>query len=250
VSKSCNDYQTWLDRYLRDELDETRRRELRAHLTGCGFCRDALEYHRSLDSQMEAPAQAPGSLRSRIGAKVASASKRPWLERLSGDPTMKRTLISTLGALGALIAVVSLFPGSARASVPPAVKAFRSMKTAVKQTKDVFLYSVDLATVNGHSLARIHREPLREQRLILDGEGAERREALDFIVRDEQVYTITFGPNENVLVLVPKVDPKKRFEVVVDPVSKLPKKSAYYRVTKGKTAKLAEVRFDFKSKRD
>ncbi|AIE84676.1 anti-sigma factor family protein [Fimbriimonas ginsengisoli] len=231
MSKSCNGYEKWLDRYQTGELEPEIRQSLESHLAACEACRQALEFRRRLTSQLAAEVAVPISLRSRVTDKIDRPAPRTWLERTLGDPKLKKTLLSTFGALAALIVGASLFPGSAEASPSP-IDVFRAMHDAVQKKIDhdvVISYAPDYKIVlDGKSIATRPNETV-----VLDARGASK-----VLKKGEKSFkTIRFGDNKNFLVLVDRASPDKTYKVEVDPVSKLPKECWVYLAGKGKDGK-------------
>src|SRR5262249_44107272 len=113
----CETVQELLSRYLTDELPSGQKASVKEHLSDCVACREALAFHRSLQSQLDVALQEPLSLHQRMMEK-AGASKPTLMTRLLGDTLMKRILISSTAVTALVAATVLIAPRAAMASTP------------------------------------------------------------------------------------------------------------------------------------
>lgn len=221
---NCEECQSLLVRYTREELNPTKLAAVKRHLLDCGPCRAELVFHRSLDAQLQAQMNLPDSLLRKVESRIARTPTRPTLRtRLLGDPTMKRILVSS-SALAAMFATALLFT-STTAKADSALSLFKSMKSslayAARSGEVTFTASVDGkggVTVSGK----------------LDGVDL----PTDFpmhvsVIRTGEVYditvnaelspanfsSITYGNDDTTLRLVPKGHDDQKIEVGVEPTN-------------------------------
>jgi hypothetical protein len=224
----CEAAQALIARYLRDELTPQQHAVVADHVSDCAECREALAFHRSVESRLDAMHQPPSRLQSRVNEKIAAIESRPaWLTRVFGDPTMKKILISSTAATALLAAFLVMAPRSANASTP--LEKFNSMRAALagavkngELTLNVTTDGKGVVTVTGtlDGAPLPAGFPLQVESTI-DGKVVDVEVTAD--LSPENYSTIKYGKNENTLVLVPKANPKTKSEIVLDPKSMRPK---------------------------
>jgi hypothetical protein len=222
----CEAVQESISRYLTDELPGAVSASVKDHLADCASCRDALAFHRSLQSRMDAPMQAPRSLEQGVAKKSAATAPTAWLTRILGDPTMKKILISSTAVTALLAAVLVLTPSNANASTP--VEKFNKMRAAItKAMKNGELVLDVTADAEGKVtvVGTLDGAPLPQDFPLYVGVTRDGN-MLDVDVTSDidsgNYSAIRFGKNQNTLVLVPKNNPKALTEIVLDPKSNRP----------------------------
>lgn len=223
----CEDVQTLLSRYLREELKPKQHAEVAAHVAECPECREALAFHRSLESRLDAVVQPPPSMRSRVFTQIATPPTRPaLLDRILGDPTMKKILISSAAVTALVAGALLLAPRAANASTP--VETLKSMRAALAQAANDGQLTLNLTsdadgnvTVSG----MLNGAPLPKDFPLVfhttrEGDILDITVTADFAPADYK--SITYGKDTNTLEIVPKASPNKRFEIELDPKSKQP----------------------------
>ncbi len=247
----CEKIQSLIARYLRDELSGKQRATVTNHLNECVDCRQALAFHRYLDSNLNSDMEAPGELRDRLENRLRSTGGRLHpLARFFGDPTMKRILISSTALTAIVAAALVLTPGSANASTPAgALKLMRSALAAAARSGELtFSASIDgngAVTVTG----------------TLDGQPLPKDVPLNVsVVHSADSYEITttadlspagfssirFGKDHSTLELVPKKAKDHRIEIGLDPSCMKPVSWTSYTKSNGEWK--ADAHFDYKPK--
>jgi len=222
----CEAIEELLSRYLTDELSVEQKGHVQEHLKECVSCREALAFHRSLSSQMDAVVAVPSRLQDRMAEKVA-APRPAWLTRIFGDPTMKKILISSTAVTAMLAAAIIMTPRAASASTP--TETFNKMRAALAmamQNGELTLYissdNKGTITVEG----TLDGAPLPKNFPLLvhstiDGNIIDVEVTAD--LAPANYSKIAYGKDHNTLELVPKAHPKTKTEIVLDPKSLKPK---------------------------
>lgn len=252
---NCEVIQSLFSRYLRDELTLAQREELELHTAVCESCRGALEFERLLDARLSAPADVPDSLIVKAKARVVAGLRPPsWYEQILGRTLMRRMLVSGTALAALFVVTLTLFPTGARATTPR--EAFRQMKAAMaaaKKQMDVTVIAVvtqdnrvqaTVTSPDGKPVATPMNVNVAVQR---QGSSVQVTATVSF---DESDYSnIAFGKDKNTLVLIPKKQPSRKYEVVVDGKTKLPRTWTAYEKHAKAWIKLGAYRFAFKDRK-
>lgn len=226
----CEAVQEMLSRYLTDELPSAQKATVADHLSDCAACRDALAFHRSLETRMDSIGQSPMGMQSRVWSQVDRPVKRSaWLTRVLGDPTMKKILISSTAVTALIAATVLMAPQVAGASSTP-VETFNKMRAALAAAARSGELTLNLSSDNKGTITvtgTLDGAPLPKDfplfvKSTVDGDVVDCEVTAD--LAPENYMKIQFGKDHNTLELISKANPKSKTEIVLDPKSLKPKR--------------------------
>lgn len=219
---NCDVVESLLARYLSGELPARQKESVADHLADCPPCREALAFHRDLESRLEGQPLLPERLRERI-----STPRPALLARLLGDSTMKKIVLTSTLATALVASALFLTPRNATASTPEEI--FKSMRAALAKAARNGELSFNITankegnvtvsgTLDGRPLPPDF--PLNVD-ISRDGDTFDVTVTVDF--SPENYRQIKFGKNTSTIIFAPKKEPNEKYQVELDPKSKLPK---------------------------
>ncbi|MDR3688338.1 MAG: zf-HC2 domain-containing protein [Fimbriimonas sp.] len=225
----CKKAQFYLSGYMKGELGVRLTRRIDSHLRECPACQASLEFHSRLDHELAQSVETPKEPLERAIAMYMNDSlpPRPWLAEKLGDAKLRRTFLSTSGAIAIVVAAFAMAPVFATAD--SAHDTFRTMKQAMAHHKQgVTLIVTATKTPNGETEIKASGPAGSSPngvnaRVTATMSGNKLTATVDIDLDESHYKSIAFGSNKDVLLLVPKGVAGKRYEVAVDDRSKLPK---------------------------
>lgn len=235
----CDDVQSRLSRFTNGELSEAKMRAVRDHLAECAECRESLQFMRSVDAELEGDVPLPRGLEARVFADIGSVeTRRGWLERIFGDTTMKKILVSST-VLGALV-VGALFMAPRHASAETPLETFNAMRAGIFQAamSGELSFKVTASeagdvnvegTLDGQPLPAdfpLHVDVTREGKILdvtLSMDLSPKSfSSMKYVEKsDEELFeAVPDGHSPIGLEVTPKGDAAHKFVLTVDPLSK------------------------------
>jgi hypothetical protein len=213
---------------LSGELKPGESEILARHVAECPDCREWAAFHRSLDAAMDRPVSLPQGLQERALLRAAAArQKQNWLTRLTGDPRMRKLMISSTTLAAVAACLIILVPRMASAETP--AEALENIANAFAEASSrgeitVFLHGNGDGTVNvkcTHNGGPLPSTFPVETKVTDEGDNIIAVE-VTVSFKPDQYSVIKYGKDKNTLELVPKSNPNQRIEIGLDPKTRVP----------------------------
>jgi hypothetical protein len=187
-----------------------------------------MEFERALDVRLASPIEPPIALlsaaRARVVEHTAGGARLSWTDRILGRTIMRKTLVSGT-AVAVLFAVAfALLPRGAQGAT--ARETFRQMKAAIVASKQAMEVQVAVTMTEDNNVhAQVSAPggagPL-DVGVAVQREGQTLHVTAHVSFDESNFSKIAFGKTKNTLVLTPKKQADRKYEVVLDGKSKLP----------------------------